>query len=40
VITMLEHVFGLRGSLPEPAAACGPDPVADGLTCSLTASCP
>ncbi|HIA27051.1 MAG TPA: hypothetical protein EYN79_02865 [Planctomycetes bacterium] len=40
VITMLEYVFGLGGVLPEPAVACGPDPVSDGLGCFPTAVCP
>lgn len=40
VITTLEFVFGLGGVIPEPTAACGPDPVGDGLSCSPTSACP
>ncbi|MBT6784300.1 MAG: hypothetical protein HOA95_05750 [Planctomycetes bacterium] len=40
VIAMLDHVFINGAALPEPASACGPDPVSDALTCSATLSCP
>jgi hypothetical protein len=40
VIAMLDHIFINGAALPEPASACGPDPVSDALTCSATLSCP
>ena len=40
VITMLDHIFIDGAALPEPASACGPDPVSDALTCSATPTCP
>jgi hypothetical protein len=39
-VAVLLHLFAGRGPLPEPFAACGQDPSADGLGCGRFAACP
>ena len=38
-ITLLRHLFGNAGSLPEPFGACGEDPTPDGLSCGGFSPC-
>jgi len=38
-VKVLGHLFAQRGPLPEPFAACGGDPTADGLGCTDHAAC-